>query len=255
MNKLVIENYQPYSQMGKTCATRPIHDKIIVWPYVDEQVLNGRFRGRILGEKDFDKAAELWRSSYPEIFGSSLKYEWLLYPDRYKGRVALSENWQDDRIGKDFCMPVIEDTSSGKLAAGALYTKDDKNRHVEFSFGAIHPEYRKGSSGEKLFTSAISYLKRLEEESGAEYLSAFCETWHNISQYLCLKVWGWKLAGIFPGQYTRWCGGNNEYRGCTIHFYKLVGDAEKYSSKPEEWEMIPEVKRLWNALEEINAQA
>jgi len=252
MNMHFMENYQSYSHMGKTCATRPIGDKRIVWPFIDETLLNGKFKGRMIGENDFEKAAELWRSAYPEIFGSSSKYEWLLYPDQYKGRVALSEHWQEDKTGKDFCMPIIEDISSGMLVAGALYTKDDRNLHVEFSFGAIHPEYRKGASGEKLTVVVLDYLKLLEEKSGADYLSAFCETWHSISQYLCLKVWGWKLAGIFPGQYTRWCNGNNEYRGCTIHFYKLTGDAEKYTSQPEEWEMIPEVKKLWDVLTEIN---
>ena len=254
MNRFSIEQYQPYSPMGKTCATRPIHDKKVTWPYVPEDMINGRFKRRMINQKDFDKAAELWRSAYPEIYGSSSKYEWLLYPEQYGGKVAVSEHWQEDRMEKAFCMPVVEDVLSGVLAGGALYSKDDRNLHVEFSFGAIHPQYRKGSSGEKLPAAILDYLKLLEEESGTEYLSAFCETWQNISQYLCLKVWGWKLAGIFPGQYTRWCGGNNEYRGCTVHFYKLVGDAEKYSSKPEEWEMIPEVKKLWNVLEEINKQ-
>lgn len=136
-----------------------------------------------------------------------------------------------------------------------MYTKDDQNLQVEFSFGAIHPAYRKGISGNKLVEAALSYLKLLEEKSGAEYLNAFCETWHSISQFLCLKIWGWKLAGIFPGQYTRWCGENQEYRGCTVHFYKLVGDAEKYTTKPDEWKLLPEVKKIWEALEEINLHA
>lgn len=252
MSKPFIEQYQPYSPMGKTCMTRPIHDKKVIWPYAAVRMINSRFRGRMLGEKDFEAAAELWRSAYPELYGSSSKYEWLLYPEQYEGKVAVSEHWQEDRVQKAFCMPVIEDIHSGILAAGALYLKDDRNLHVEFSFGAVQPAYRKGSSGEKLPAAILDYLRQLEEESGAEYLSAFCETWHNISQYLCLKVWGWKLAGIFPGQYTRWCGSNNEYRGCTVHFYKFLGEAEKYSSRPEEWEMIPEVRRLWDVLDEIN---
>ncbi len=252
MNKHFMDSYKPYSAMGKTCTTRPIGDKVITWPFIDETVFSGRFKARMIGENDFVKAAELWKSAYPEIFGSTSKYVWMLYPDQYKDRVALAENWQRDSTEKEFCMPVIEDISSGMLVAGAMYTKDDRNLQIEFSFGAIHPEFRKGSSGEKLTITVLQYLKLLEEKSGADYLSAFCETWHSITQYLCLKVWGWKLAGIFPGQYTRWCGGNSEYRGCTVHFYKFVGDAEKYCSRPEEWQMLPEVRKLWDVLEEIN---
>ncbi|MHA2232803.1 MAG: hypothetical protein ACXAB4_09960, partial [Candidatus Hodarchaeales archaeon] len=62
-------------------------------------------------------------------------------------------------------------------------------------------------------------------------------------------------AGIFPGQVTRWCGGNREYRGCTVHFYKFLRDAEKFVTKPEEWRILPEVAKIWQALEEANKDA
>jgi hypothetical protein len=31
-----------------------------------------------------------------------------------------------------------------------------------------------------------------------------------------------------------------------------LGDAEIYTCRPEEWELIPEAKKLWKVLEEIN---
>jgi len=88
-------------------------------------------------------------------------------------------------------------------------------------------------------------------KSGAEYFTTFCETWHDITQNWCIKG-GWKIAGIFPGNFTRWHGNNQEYRGCEVHFYKFVGDGEKYTTKPEEWHLAPEARDVWEILEKVN---
>ena len=90
------------------------------------------------------------------------------------------------------------------------------------------------------------------QDSGAEYVTVFCETWHDITQYMWFKRMGWKVAGIFPGNFTRWNGDQEEYRGCTVHFYRLINDGEKYSTKREEWRLLPEISRLWDCLAEIN---
>jgi hypothetical protein len=100
---------------------------------------------------------------------------------------------------------------------------------------------------------AFEHLKLIEDETNAEYLTSFCETWHSITQYLCFKQWGWKIAGIFPGNVTRWSGENSEYRGCTVYFYKFINQGEKYSTKPKEWQMLPEIEKLWECLEELNS--
>lgn len=252
MKVLNMESSLPYRRITGNCETRPIRDKEVTWPGLDGIMTDERFSARMIGRDDFAAAAGFWRLSYPEVYGSSERYVWMLYPDRYEENVAVNESWEDDKNDKIFCMPLIFDNQTGEIAGGAIYTKDDANLHVEFSFGGIRPEYRKGATGEKIAPMVVGYLKKLESDSGAEYLSAFCETWHNISQFLCLKVWGWKVAGIFPGQFTRWCGGNSEYRGCTVHFYKLIGDAEKFSTKPGDWTLLPEIETLWQALEEVN---
>ena len=77
----------------------------------------------------------------------------------------------------------------------------------------------------------------------------------NISQYVSFKRIGWKIGGIFPGQYTRWAGGDEEYRGCTVHFYKFINGGEQYTTQPEEWDLLPEVEELWKAMEKINAKS
>jgi hypothetical protein len=66
---------------------------------------------------------------------------------------------------------------------------------------------------------------------------------------------GWKIAGIFPGNFTRWAGGEKEYRGCTIHFYRFLNNGDKISTKPEEWDLLPEIRDLYDFMEKINAQS
>ena len=252
MEDLQMDSYKPYAKMGKTCEARDISEKKVIWPDIDREIFHGKFRIRPIYKKDLDKVVELWKMSYPEVYGSS--YEWILSPNEYEKYVALKDSWEHDSVNKKHAMIAIEEIETGNLATITLFTKDDKNLHIEVTFGGMHPDYRKGKTGTRLWSEGIAVVE-WAESSGAEYITMFCETWHNISQYLALKQIGYKIAGIFPGQFTRWQGGQREYRGCEVHFYKFVGDGEKYVTKPEEWRLIPEVKKLWEVLEEINKES
>ena len=252
MAKIDIDNYRTFTNMGKTCEKRVICEKKVIWPEIDKKLFGNSIRIRSICLGDVDEAAELWRMSYPEVYGSP--HEWILHPEEYNEHVALKETWKEDSVNKRFCMYVAEVIETGKLVGGSLLTKEDKNLHVEYTLATIHPDYRKGKKGTKIWLVALEIFKFLEE-SGAEYMTTFCETWHNITQYMCLKQVGWKIAGIFPGNYTRWSGGQEEYRGCEVHFYKFLGDGAKYATKLEEWKLIPEAKKLWDVLEEINKES
>jgi len=87
--------------------------------------------------------------------------------------------------------------------------------------------------------------------SGAEYLTTFVETWHDITQKWCIKD-GWQVAGIFPGNFVRWKDPDQEYRGCTIHCYYFLANVEDYATKPDEWSLAPEFKELWEVMQRIN---
>ncbi|MDY0362203.1 MAG: hypothetical protein RBR08_12185 [Desulforegulaceae bacterium] len=256
MKTLDMSDIKSYKNMTKNIETRKIGDKKVLWPNLENHPLDSRFCARFVSENDFEKAALLWKKSYPELYGSSKQYSWVFYPEEYKDKVLLKENFDSDSKSKQFCMVIVIDMeNNNEFAGAALYKKDDENLQIEFSIGGIHPDYRKGSAGDKLVPMVLYYLKDIEDYSGAEYLSAFCETWHDISQYLCLKVWGWKLAGIFPGQFTRWSHDQEEYRGCTIHFYKLINGAENITTLPKDWHLLPEIESLWQNLEKINSSS
>jgi len=253
MKQIDMTPYQPYKKMGKSCELREIRDKKVVWPLIDQvDPENPNFRLRAITRNDLDAVAELWRASYPEVYGSV--HEWILDPKEYEDRVAFAENWADHSSTRPHAVMVGEDIAAKKIVMSSIYTKWDRNLQVEASFIAIHPDARKGKIGASIWSNLASFYKWLEG-SGAEYVTVFCETWHNITQYIWFKRLGWKIAGIFPGNFTRWAGGTNEYRGCTVHFYRLLNDGEKYSVTPEEWDLLPEVKELWDCMERINAQS
>ncbi|MFC1822101.1 hypothetical protein ACFL9T_05290 [Thermodesulfobacteriota bacterium] len=251
MKTVDMVKYRPFAGMGKTCATRKIKEKKIVWPLEigGQDVRDGRFRIRALDRDDIDQVAELWRASYPEVYGSL--HDWVLYPEDYEERVALAEDWTRDCTLKMYAMYVGEDRETGHIAMAVLFTKYDQNLHIEATVFAVHPDYRKGKQGYDIWAGMAGFYQWMQD-SGAEYVTVFCETWHDITQYMWFKRMGWKVAGIFPGNFTRWNGDQEEYRGCTVHFYRLINDGEKYSTKREEWRLLPEISRLWDCLAEIN---
>jgi hypothetical protein len=252
MKSIDMSPYQPYKPIGKSCELRQINDKKVVWPLIDQiDTENPNFRLRVITRNDVNAVAELWRASYPEVYGSI--HEWILHPEEYYKRAAFAERWEEHSVTRPHAVMVGEDLSSQKIVMSSIYTKWDQNLQVEASFIAIHPDYRKGKISNSIFKNLASFYKWLEN-SGAEYVTVFCETWHNITQYIWFKRLGWKIAGIFPGNFTRWADEQNEYRGCTIHFYRFLNDGAKYSTQPEEWDLLPEVKELWTHLERINEQ-
>ncbi|MFZ5569523.1 MAG: hypothetical protein ACOZF0_03905 [Thermodesulfobacteriota bacterium] len=250
MNRLDMGKYSAYREMGKSCELREITDKKVIWPNIGHvDIADKSFRFRLLTRGDIDAAAELWRASYPEVYGSV--HEWILFPEEYPSRFALPENWEKDATEKDHIMIVGEDLGLHCLVFATILTKWDKNLHIEMSFVAIHPDFRKGRMSVRIW-SEMALMYNWLKESGAEYVTVFCETWHNITQYIWFKQMGWKVAGIFPGNYTRWAEGRLEYRACTVHFYRFINNGERHATMPKEWQLLPEILELWNCLEKIN---
>lgn len=253
MRQLDMTPYQPYKQMGKTCELRQIVDKRVIWPFIDHMDPDvSNFRLRSITRDDLEAVAELWRAAYPEVYGSV--HEWILDPEAYEERVAFAENWAEHSKTRSHAVMVGEDLEAQKIVMSSIYTKWDKNLQVEASFIAIHPDYRKGPMAAAIWQNLASFYKWLEK-SGAEYVTVFCETWHNITQYIWFKRMGWKIAGIFPGNFTRWAGGEKEYRSCTIHFYRFLNNGDKVSTTPEEWDLLPEIQDLWECIEKINEKS
>ncbi|MEJ5349088.1 MAG: hypothetical protein WHS46_10440 [Desulfosoma sp.] len=243
-----MEGIQPYRRMATTCQTRPLREKRIVWPKLDPvDVDPGKYRVTLLREDLVESAARLWRLGYPELYGSP--HEFLLDSGEYDRWVALWERWPQDAVSKVYCMAVLEDMQAGCVVSGSVLTKYDKNLQVEFSLVTTLPEFRQ----KRLTAQLRQFVRRVAAGSGAEYFTTFCETWHDITQGWCLKG-GWKIAGVFPGNFVRWNGGDQEYRGCTVHFYRFAKGAEAYVTRPEEWHLAPAVEKVWRVLWEVNGE-
>lgn len=250
MRFLDMSPYRPYSKMGQSCLTRPIRNKqVLLIKPEPEPVLQGRFVVRPLSRADIEAVVELWRSSYPEVYGS--EHEFILFPEDYEYLVTLTETWETDVLEKRYCMLVAEEVATARLASAVLMTKFDKNLQIEYTFAGTHPDYRE----QGLMGALGKVMDRMAEASGAEYLTAFLETWHTITQESTLK-WGtgWKLGGIFPGNFTRWAGNQQEYRACEIYLYKFINDGEKYATQADEWHLHPEIQRFWEILKAFNAR-
>ena len=236
----------PYREMATTCTTRRTAGKKVIWKrFESEPFEDGRFQVKVLSRRLIDSAALVFRRGYPEVYGSP--HEFVLMPERYEELVALDETWDEDSRRKVHCMPVVVELETDKVVAATMLTKFQKNLQVEFTFAATRPRYRLKNITQNL--RAVTWKTALA--SGAEYLTTFLETWHDITQKWCIKD-GWRVGGIFPGNFVRWKKPDQEYRGCTVHCYRFVHHGEDYATKPEEWSLAPELKELWEVLERIN---
>ncbi len=250
MRYLDMSPYRPFRIMGQSCQTRSICEKAGRWVKPEtRESQDRRFLVRPLAREDIAAAAGLWRHAYPELYGSA--HDFMLYPEDYEARMALVQTWEEDSLKKPCCMLVVQETVTGHLAAGSLMTKYDKNLQIEWTFAGTHPGYRqKGLMG--LLGETMGWMCKA---SGAEYLTTFLETWHTITQAETLKMGkGWMVGGIFPGNFTRWAGDQQEYRACEVYMYRFINQGESYATKPEEWNLHPELQRVWEALEAFNSR-
>ena len=250
MRALDMTPYRPYRPMGRSCLSRPIRDKQVIWVKPEPRTsTDGRFVARPLQSDEITAAAALWRQAYPEVYGS--EHEFILFPEDYPAHFILADSWEQDCRVKKCCLLVAAEVATGRLVAATMMTKFDRNLQIEYTFAGTHPDYR-GQGLMDLLSKPMGWMAR---NSGAEYLTTFLETWHTITQARTLKTGqGWQIAGIFPGNFTRWNGGNQEYRACEVYLYQFLNDGEKYATKPEEWQLQPEIRRLWECLESINCR-
>ena len=234
--------------MGTSCKTRFPREKKVIWKrFETEPFEDSRFQAKVLSRKLIDSAASLFAKAYPEIYGSP--HEFVLMPERYEEMIALDESWDIDGFKKVYCMPVIVELATEMVVSATMLTKIEKNLQVEFTFAATLPEYRLKKIMQNL--SAVTWKTALA--SGAEYFTTFLETWHDITQRWCIKD-GWRVAGIFPGNYIRWKKPDQEYRGCTVHCYYFPHRGEEFATRPEEWSLAPEFREVWEVLERINSK-
>jgi hypothetical protein len=57
---------------------------------------------------------------------------------------------------------------------------------------------------------------------------------------------GFKIVGIMPGFIAKWMRGDGYYRMPVVWAQKFYNGAEKMV--PEEMELIPEAKKLWDVI-------
>jgi hypothetical protein len=197
-----------------------------------------------ISEGEAELVADIWKRGYPELMGSTLDF--IFHPEVYKGNILLRENYEQDKY--DLNRAMIRWERSGTIVMAMMLRKWDENRQVELTIGTIPPHCRKQ---EGLYNQGFAMVMDWLGRSGAEYLTAFCETWHDLSQRL-LEANDFKICGLFPGQYVRWTSGDRQYRGCTVHYYQFIGEGAAYATRPEEWRLSERATRLWKVLAKLN---
>ena len=105
MRSLDMTPYRPYRAMGRSCLTRPIKDKQVLWVRPEVRTsTDGHFVARPLQTAEIAAAAEFWRHAYPEVYGTD--HEFILFPEDYSSHFILADSWEQDCRVKKCCMLV-----------------------------------------------------------------------------------------------------------------------------------------------------
>lgn len=196
--------------------TRKLADRKLVWPAVDEAIAGG-FRLRDLdwtSLREIEEVAQLHREAFPELFGSV--YEDILFPNRWP---RWAEHWRIYRVSE-----------GERQAATCLLTPSVQNMAVELSVLITDPAFR-GRGIARRFTNVID---RLIGESGAEYGTVFCATFHIATQKIIEEL-GFQRIGELRGYVLANAGLGRYARDNVVMYAKMYNEA---------WTLCPSEERL-----------
>ncbi|MEI6309860.1 MAG: GNAT family N-acetyltransferase [bacterium] len=196
--------------------TRRLVDRRLVWPAIDEEI-SGGFRLRDMdwaSPREIEEVARLNREAFPELFGST--YEDILFPSRWQ---RWAEHWRVYRV-----------TEGERLAATCFLTPSVQNMAVELSVLATDPAFR-GRGLARQFTRAMD---RLIGESGAEYATVFCVTFHIATQKIIEEL-GFERIGEMHGYVLANAGLGRYARVTDVLYVKMYNEA---------WTLCPSEERL-----------
>lgn len=242
-----LSGYQPYKTMGESCQLKEIMTFHIKWPKLstDTNLKKRKLAMRYMRRSDIDRVIDLWKNVYPEVYGST--HQFVFESQWYERNVLLDENWKRDGNKKNYAIILLEDLKHSQLVGILLMTKWDQNLQVEFTMGGLHSSFREKKAFYPFFKNILDSISKTE----TELITVFAETWHKKTQEL-MENHGFKIWGIFPGNMIRWSRDQKCYRACEVHYYKLINNGDKYSTRPDEWELAEKSKKLWNILKKLN---
>jgi RimJ/RimL family protein N-acetyltransferase len=186
--------------------TRRLVDRRLVWPAIDEAIA-GEFRLRDLdwaSPREIEEVARLHRVAFPELFGSV--YEDILFPSRWP---RWAEQWRIYRI-----------TEGERQAATCFVTPSVQNMAVELSVLITDPAFR-GRGIARQFTRAMD---RLISESGAEYGTVLCATFHIATQKIIEEL-GFERIGEMRGYVLANAGLGRYARDNVVMYAKMYNEA------------------------------
>jgi hypothetical protein len=235
MKELDMSKYKPF-RVYRGVETRKIKDRKIGWASFEPQRY-GSFITRPIRDdrEEFQKTADMFRRGFPELYGTA--YDFLLYPERYP--IILGEG--EGFLKGEWFLFIAEEEGSNKIVSGSLMRMLPQNMAIEWSVGARDPDYRMRGLGK--FNMKI--YDRFTKRCGAEYAYTFMYTAHTASQKLVREI-GFVPVGIMPGFIAGWCGDDSYNRISVVWAQKFYNGAEKMV--PEEMELIPEAKKLWDII-------
>ncbi len=232
-----------------SCKTETLDLPPVRWPKKIEEFehQNKKYRIRPIDLKDIPIVASLYNTYYPHLYQSSRHF--LLEESFYKTEAALLSNWESDSLEKNYFIGLIETVPENEIIFAFGAWKDPHDRMIQALAIVLKPEYR----GVDLAHYPMDYLNRIIEESGVDYAFGTAQARDVIAQKICLRG-GYKFGGIMPGAFRWSFDGKTYYRDMLIYVYKFFNGAEKYSTKPKDWQLADKVSEVFTGLHALTDQ-
>ncbi len=226
-----------------SCKTETLNLPPVRWPKKIEEFehQNKKYRIRPIDQKDIPIVVSLYNSYYPHLYQSSRHF--LLEESFYETKAALLSNWEVDSLEKNYFIGLIETVPENEVIFAFGAWKDPHDRMIQALAIVLKPEYR----GVNLAHQAMGYLNHIIEESGVDYAFGTAEARDLIAQRICLRG-GYKIGGVMPGSFRWSFDGKTYHRDTLIYMYKFFNGAEKYSTQPQDWQLVDKVSEAFTIL-------
>lgn len=239
--------FQNVKSLNISCDKKKLDGSLIRWPYLIETFTHQdiNYQIRPIDKTDVEEVVAMFNNYYPHLFSSSRQD--MQQQSFYESKVAMLADWESDSINKEYFIGVFEDLTNNHLAFAFGLFRDSFDKAIKGMAMVIHKDYRHT----KLASYYVDYLVKFLEESGCDYVSVGISSSDLIAQNMAFKM-GLRPGGIMPGAF-RWShDGEHYYRDMLIYFYKFCNGAEKYSTKPADWQLDSRIEHFRKLYDDID---
>lgn len=197
-----------------------------------------------LHENQISEAIAFFKREYPGIQDSY--YGCYVERKFYRSEVALRNHWAKHARKKPILFYVFESQKTGKIVAAVGANKDGHLPLIVSNVAAVAAQYRSA----RVFKKLVAWYVRVVILSGIVHGISVASSMNAAAQRAYLDC-GFKVCGIVPGGDVVYDKRGKMRFVADVYFHIFGGGGEKLMISDQHWDLVPEVRRLWNSIKAL----